>query len=534
MTNNIFKDNLLNVTENRFLALPFAKTIEGDDGGEAITAGHDSKSLFRELKDLENFCNSNHNDVVVLNVWESLIEAQRNTEFVRFMKECGYSETDIEGYITGWDAFKHLRPGDDQTLKSEIEGFALYFPSVIERENTEEEKTFKKLHSEINRLSNRNLKLKLELEKGITKKKTYHNVKVCGYQKPYISKTSSITSIDVKREKALRLQVISNQIAIDKLKKVIQVQQKFIKKNFNRSTLARLNPYKCFYDTKGAVSRTVRKIERLDTELVYSIDLTLPKEISFLGYVRPDSMRDTYIKLVKEFFEWLRVYFDKNCRLGVNVNVHLWSSDNPNEPHYHSHNILIGEYLLDGIRNKIPASYFIEKDLKTKLWKEGSLSRIIKNKWTEIVNREFETHYKQVDVYFEFIELKDKNGKINQKGYRKLLHKLKYNKRRPISDLALYYQFNKFGGYFKQLALNWSKYLIEYENRSLTLGFWNRISKLPGAKPIASKKSDVRCPLCYRPLIYVGFHSGRELPKGCSRVVVDRKNRIWLDVGRKT
>lgn len=298
-------------------------------------------------------------------------------------------------------------------------------------------------------------------------------------------------------------------------------------------SLGLYNPYLSFYKTKSAVSRTLRKIETLDMETVYDITLTFPKEASEKVYNKAWPVERLAKECVQEFYTWLGEYL--GGKVAVCANVHLWRSSDC-KPHIHAHSLLLGDFvrleegqkLEEGRRMRLYPSFFFGRSRGRAI--EGTLTNVIKRKWAFIVNQHFGTSYNQLDVHIEFIELKNKSGEENVFGRVRLLHKLKYNRRRPISDLALYYLYNSYDlSVQDKNSSRWWSMLINYENRPLTLGYWNRMSKLAVKEIPELQLRAARCPFCAQPLVYVGLHKKRELPARVLRVSIDRENRFYLN-----
>lgn len=294
-------------------------------------------------------------------------------------------------------------------------------------------------------------------------------------------------------------------------------------------SLAKYNPYKSFFATKSAVSRTMRNLERLGLEIVYDITLTFPGEVSQRIADEGEDMMRRCEKVVKKFYSWLGKMI--GGKIGACVNLHAWRSADT-KPHVHAHGLLLGNYVKgkeitkDNVARILPA-WFFGTNQRTGRREEGNLLRMIKRKWAEFVNKEFNLAYDRLDIHLEFIELRDMYGHEIDRGRARFMHKIKYNRRRPLCDLALYYLENK----FKQEEYNplWAGFLIGYKNRPLTLGYWNRMSRLAVLPLEDVKTGSARCPFCAKEMHYVRLYPHRELPSYVSRVAIDRKsNFYWL------
>lgn len=448
LINSSTQENLsLSLEEKRIFLDPlrsYLKTIE------------QIKTPLRKLKDKEvsKLCLSKE-PIAVLNIWETLIEAQNNSEFVKFMLTMGRAEEDFRGEISGWNIYKHERP------------------LIVKQKLLDGKETIETFDREI-----------------------------------YIPETKTL---------------INGRLV---------------------ETLGKLNPYKSFKTSHSTISRTLKNIERLDLEFVYSIALTYPKEVSklFLESPDPDKITLRTDKCFKEFVKYLNNLL--GGKVAIADNEHTWSSMNPLEPHSHEHSMLLDRIIIKECRNKetkkleileekqIIPSWFMNYNERTKRYQEGSLTKIIKKNWAKIVNKEFEDleiNYETLDVNVEFIELKKKDGSENESGKRKLIHKLKYNRRRPVSDLALFYLFNEFN--CLDVDDVFAEHLLTYKNRTKIFGYWNRMSKYAKLDKSAIGEKESRCPFCNKKLVYVSFHEGKELPKNVRKVFVDRKASVWLVSG---
>lgn len=428
--NNLTSNNL-KLTQKQFFLNPLRQFLE--------TIEQTKPSLMRcSNKETSTLCLSEQ-PAAVMNVWETLIEAQKNLEFVKFMISMEKTEDDIKGDITGWNVYKHKKPlfvskkldGSDFDIKERL----IYMPET----------------------------------------KTINE-----YGRP-------------------------------------------------QETLGPLNPYRCFKTAHATVSRTMRNIESLDLEFVYSIVTTFPSEVSnlYLETPRPIEIDRRILKCVKQFADYLSNLFVG--KIGMSANIHSWSSMKPLEPHSHAHLLLFDRIIKDdGSEEQLKPYYFMRFNERTKRYEEGVLSSALKKNWTSIVNKEFGLDYEGLDINFEFVELKQKDSKENVTGHRKIIHKLKYNRRRPISDLALFYLFNEFD--CLEVDDEYCEHLINYGNRTHVYGYWNRMSKY-ARKPIEKPIEHARCPFCNDELVYVSFHEGKELPSEVRKVFIDRKGRAWVVKG---
>lgn len=452
---NIIKSNdNLNLTQYKNVRL-FLKPLQNY---LEVIEQTKSKLVVCSEKETSKLCLS-RDPVAVMNIWETLIEAQRNKEFVKFMLTMGRTEEDFRGEITGWTIWKH-------------ENFP--FNSV---------------------------------QKMLDGNDTGENLDVF----------KRLVYMPCTKEK------LSGCIG-----------------DYERETLGKLNPYKSFKTSHSTVARTMRNIESLDLEFVYSPVFTYPEEVSnlYLETTRPDKIDLRLNRCTKELSKELGNLF--GGKIALAVNKHTWSSMKPLEPHAHIHTLLLDRVITpDGDKQIIP-TYFMNYNERTKRYEESNNSKVIKGLWTCIVKKEFkelDLPYgvgNTLDVHYDFVELKKKDGSENVAGHKKLIHKLKYNRRRPVSDLALYYLFNDFD--CKEIDDEFAEHLLNYKNRTQVFGYWNRMSKYIDIETalensIINVDEETRCPLCYERLVYDGFHEGKELPENVRKVFIDRKGTAWVVKG---
>jgi len=379
------------------------------------------------------------NPIAIMNIWETLIEAQKNKEFVKFMLTMNRKEEDFKGEITGWNIYKHSKP------------------LIINKQ--------KKLDG----------------------------------------------SIEI----------------LETIERLVYMPETKILDDFGRpiESLGPLNPYRSFKTSHSTISRTMRNIETLDLEFVYSIVFTLPKEVSNLyeQTTQLDKIDVRINKCIKDLAKYLSCLL--GGKIGMAVNKHVWSSMKPLEAHAHAHALLLDRLITKEGDKQIIPSWFMAYDDRTRRYIEGPLTKILKRNWALIVNKEFNLNYQDLDINIEFVELKKLNGSENTTGCKKLIHKLKYNRRRPIADLALFYLFNNFN--CNNINDEFAEHLLNYTNRTQVYGYWNRISKYARRPKEDLEPNNARCPICNQKLIYVSFQEGRELIKDVLKVFIDRKGMFW-------
>jgi hypothetical protein len=408
-------------------------------------------------KEVSKLCLS-FQPIAVMNIWETLIEAQKNIEFSKFMLTMGKTEDDFRGDITGYNIYKHKRP-------------------LLVR---------KQLHLDGN------------------------------------SET---------------LEVVERLVYMPSTKAMLEG----INGTYEKETLGPLNPYKCFKTAHSTISKTLRNIESLDLEYVYSLTFTFPQEVSklYINHPRPHEIDERLNKCMKNLSAYLSNVFDG--KIGMAANRHVWSSASPLTPHAHFHVLLLDRVILkSGTEKQITPRSFMEWNSRERHFEEGALTKSLKRNWASIVNTEFgvdyhenrkviKEFYQELDVNVSFVELKKKDGSENERGHKKLIHKMKYNRRRPLADLALFYLFNEFD--MSKIDDEFAQHLIDYENRTQIFGYWNRMSDYAKKPKEELKEREAKCPLCNEVLEHVGYVSIEDFRDTCQNVrkaFVDRKGTFWL------
>lgn len=276
----------------------------------------------------------------------------------------------------------------------------------------------------------------------------------------------------------------------------------------------RNNPFFLWGSIRRAASRTMRTLEKFrELNLVYDITLTYPKEVSDLVKTRKieSECNDCFLDLQA----WLSEQI--GGKIAISQNLHLWKSENPLEPHAHHHSLLLDVYLVDGKKHKITTKRFMTWDKKHKKIAQSEFSKTMKHKWAEIVSRHFNVKYDELDVHIEYRNIKREPHRI--------VHKLKYNRRTPLPDLAEYYTKHEFDK--GMINKRYISKLISYKNRVHVYGYWNRLSKLLCTiDNFENERKRMHCPICGRECVERGQYQVNELPKDMVIAKIDRGGGI--------
>jgi len=279
------------------------------------------------------------------------------------------------------------------------------------------------------------------------------------------------------------------------------------------------NPADKFQSIRASASRTASQLMNLkwlpssdeNKKALVSLDLTFPKEISEkmlggVGYLE-DRFWSVYKSFLEKFNETKGAYDVANSS-----NLHVWSSQDPLSPHGHFHSVFIWAKRIGNC-------------LKPLSWHDKSKPvdpARVKALWAESINEEFGTSYCSDKVAYEtgttwlnslasggsvspvvvessWIPLSPNSywvkDKDNSESYirRKIIHRLKYCRRKPLTDLGEFYTDNEFDK--SQVDIGFALDLVEYGNSSRQFGFWTRLKKCVNTQESESEVKDI-CPVC--------------------------------------
>jgi hypothetical protein len=257
-----------------------------------------------------------------------------------------------------------------------------------------------------------------------------------------------------------------------------------------------LNPFFSWKSIRSSSSRTMGRIEAIK-EMRYVLDVvfTFPSEVG------ASELNEYFCWLAfKHFIRELKKAF--LVKLGICANLHPWSTQRPLNSHWHIHSLILGMGLLGKTLKQIPIP--LTKDQIEKL----------KELWASSVNLVFGTNYDRLDIHVQWVDLHKESGR------RKLLHKIKYMRRKAVVDIANYYRVNKFidRGFDPQFV----EYLLFYQNKTKIFGYWNKISTYANRE--VPRSSNV-CPICVSPMEYYGIEL--HLPKEYEVLKVNRSGKIY-------
>lgn len=277
------------------------------------------------------------------------------------------------------------------------------------------------------------------------------------------------------------------------------------------------NPFAKWVSIRKSASRTMRNLELFkDLNLLWDMTFTYPKEVSSQA-MTPELVRrcnDCYARILK----YIEDEIEPGGKFAASMNTHIWKSEEPLKPHIHHHSLLLDVYFdAQGRMNKIRSNTFLLWDPRTRRSIGTLFNSNIKSKWAEIVNKEFNLSYKVLDVHIEYRDIK--------KEPQRIVHKLKYNKRTPLPDLANWYLSHDYNA--NSYDRDYMAELLLYKNKTHNFGYWNRLSKLLCTLGnVEIEKNVHRCPLCGSKAHVVRTWNEKDIPRDYKDIHIDRKGRI--------
>ncbi|GAI60134.1 unnamed protein product [marine sediment metagenome] len=184
--------------------------------------------------------------------------------------------------------------------------------------------------------------------------------------------------------------------------------------------------------------------------------------------------------------------------LGSRVNLHPWSSREPNLPHWHFHGLALNQ------------SYNGERFTRIEHFLMGDNLEKLKGLWKSAL-LDFASQYgievPSLDgdalpvVFYQYIDWND---------MARLMHKWKYVSRSPIEDFAVYSNANPG-------CDNPPDWLEEYTNRARAFGWFRKIKAIVGKERFEAMRQDKKrqtektCPLCGERMESIGVLTNTEM-----------------------
>ncbi len=276
------------------------------------------------------------------------------------------------------------------------------------------------------------------------------------------------------------------------------------------------NPADKFQSIRSSASRTAKSLTNLDwhdsssenKKALVDLDLTFPSEISRKLESGLKDLDSRFWSVYKNFLDLLNGSLG-SYSVGNSANLHLWSSEKPLDPLPHFHSSLIW-------------AKQIGDELKPLSW-YGKGKPVnpaeIKSFWAESINKEFGTSYcsdkkayeinstwlnsmlghDPVVVNSSWIPLSPASWSAQQKENpesfikKKVIHRLKYSRRKPLTDLGEYYTENEFSK--EEVNFAFALDLINYQNSSRQFGYWTHLKQCVNVQGDGSEEKQF-CPIC--------------------------------------
>ena len=240
----------------------------------------------------------------------------------------------------------------------------------------------------------------------------------------------------------------------------------------------RFSPAYRYSSIKASVSRLASSFQALleagVCDYLICLDLTYPEEISRM--LQSPQHFDCVLKLaekcVRVFVKKLEKRFYNGDRLSVHYNTHVWATRNPHQPHLH-HHLNIPNALKNKRGELVRFQPFIrELAILRQLWREAIFE--VFGKIAPIT---------EVNLFVHYIPLKNRP---------RLIHRLKYCSRRPVSDFFEHYRVDV----CTDQDLVFVRNVLCYTNQRRHIGWC--IGSFPNLKALrACMVNTCRCPLCH-------------------------------------
>jgi len=236
------------------------------------------------------------------------------------------------------------------------------------------------------------------------------------------------------------------------------------------SNMGKFNPYRKHKTAKRSSSRIVKSLLELAGYLqnkvkkgiyLIALELTFPKDFSYKLFDDFDGTIKKAKACFKDFYDWFKSLKlrSKDEELGLTANLHLWSSQNPFEPHVHFHINIVNLIWKRDQRKFIRFSPKLDVDKLQDVWK-----KILQKHGIETPEN--------VDVHVRFIEICNKWENKND-----LFRRFRYCGRSVILDFCRYFEDHEFDDsllYNKEYLIN----LLSYINRRLNYGWLRYIRRI--------------------------------------------------------
>lgn len=311
----------------------------------------------------------------------------------------------------------------------------------------------------------------------------------------------------------------------------------------------RENPYRKMQLRRQTTGRTTKTMFALieNRELadfrVADLTFTYPREVSAYLAKQVKRGRDAAWRMEAKLWSELEAVGLYSSGMARSVNLHVWKTENPLQPHFHFHEMFLNyectfaevsetsetpppdysddfrdymrgkhkqyaDEVLDGIAELPHAeATFTKRPWDTGSggsggpWTKGQL-HTVKSVWTMVVKRFTRKHgikcpvfsdpEATLDVHVDFIRLDSEMGRV------RFMHKLNYKARHWSEDYAKYSNEHT-------ECKNPPDWLLHYDNRTRVFGWWGKLKVLAG--PLQNDKEKLS-PYTGKKMTYTGKYDG--------------------------
>lgn len=279
------------------------------------------------------------------------------------------------------------------------------------------------------------------------------------------------------------------------------------------------NPADKFQSIRSSASRTAKQLTNLNwiptanenKKALVNLELTFPKELS-------DKLKGGFEKegVISDYWDCLKDFLERFNHKFTTANLHLWKSQQPFKPNAHFHLAMVWA-------KDVSTSDADKNLLKPKEWDENGKpvdSAKVKSLWAKVLNEHFDTSYcSDYEAYkngiTELNSLLGNNPVVCYSSWKPLsplhwsvrdsdnseaevkkgvIHRLKYCRRKPLTDLGEYYNDNDFNP--SDVDDGFLSSLVDYGNSSRQFGKWCRLKSCVNVEDEDEGEDKNLCPVC--------------------------------------
>lgn len=259
-------------------------------------------------------------------------------------------------------------------------------------------------------------------------------------------------------------------------------------------TCGRYHPHTSFKHVSRVVGRVMDKVrfvqKNAPASYLINLDLTCPSWVS--AHARDPPTLKLLRRAINRFLSNLRkeCFHEKKSQLGGFYCVHIWATANPLKKHLHVHlsifNVAFNPHEKVFHRFKPMLDHLKIK----RAWRKSLQS-------VGLWDNPLDSDLPDCHVYY-----------LNLSDAPRLIHRLRYVFRKPITDLNQNLTFEKINGFDEA----WAVQLLNFTPRQVQIGF---MLKLKALGYVCSRSFSELCPACGEPMrLDVVFITSPRLPLG--------------------